>query len=196
MKRILPTLAALTLAACTSVTTTRNWQSENAPHTFTAAGRLAVKQNDKGSYANFDWARSSHTETIDINTPLGNTLGQLCQDPQGVIATDANGKTYQAPTPEALSQQLLGYQIPVQYLSTWAHGEYLATVPHSIMPNDSLKQLGWTISRQTHENGSLKQLELQNPTLTIRMIFTDISPNNDAGSNQCGARSPKHNHPK
>ena len=175
-KHLFPLSAALLLAAaCTPPHTPKTWRAPAAErHTFTAAGRLAVKQNEKGSYANFEWTRGPTAETISINTPLGSTLGELCQDTQGVTAADAKGNIYTAATPEELRRQLLGYQIPVQYLATWAHGEYISGIPHSTAADGSLNQLGWNIRRQTAPDGSIRLLELQNDTLAIRMAFSSI----------------------
>ena len=105
----------------------------------------------------------------------------------GVIATDANGKTYQAATPEQLSQQLLGYQIPIQYLHTWATGGYLPNHPHSTEADGSLNQLGWNISRTTHADGTPYILQLKNNQLTIRMVISEIAPISDTPA-YCTAR--------
>ena len=191
MKNTIKTLAPLTLVllltACPSHTPPSQWQPSKQAQNFTATGRLSVKQNDKGSYGNFDWTRTPAVETININTPLGNTIGQLCQDPQGVIATDANGKTYQAATPEQLSQQLLGYPIPIQYLHTWANGAYLPNHPHSTNADGSLNQLGWNISRTAHADGTPRILQLKNNQLTIRMVISEIAPTSDTPTH-CTAR--------
>ena len=187
IKTLAPLALTLLLTACPSHTPPSQWQPAKQAQNFTATGRLSIKQNDKGSYGNFDWTRTPAVETININTPLGNTIGQLCQDPKGVIATDANGKTYQAPTPEQLSQQLLGYQIPIQYLHTWATGGYLPNHPHSTEADGSLNQLGWNISRTTNPNGTPRTLQLKNDQLTIRMVISDIAPPNDTPAH-CTAR--------
>ena len=187
IKTLAPLALTLLLTACPSHTPPSQWQPAKQAQNFTATGRLSVKQNDKGSYGNFDWTRTPAVETININTPLGNTIGQLCQDLQGVIATDANGKTYQAPTPEQLSQQLLGYQIPIQYLHTWANGAYLPNQPHSTEADGSLNQLGWNISRTTHPDGTPHILQLKNNQLTIRMVISEIAPTSDTPA-YCTAR--------
>ena len=187
IKTLAPLALALLLTACPSHTPPSQWQPAKQTQNFTATGRLSVKQNDKGSYGNFDWTRTPAVETININTPLGNTIGQLCQDPKGVIATDANGKTYQAATPEQLSQQLLGYQIPIQYLHIWANGAYLPNQPHSTEADGSLNQLGWNISRTTHPDGTPHILQLKNNQLTIRMVISEIAPTSDTPA-RCTAR--------
>ncbi len=80
---------------------------------FAAEGRLAVKAEGEGSYANFDWTYQPLVETININTPLGSTLGQLCQDRDGALAVDGKGNVYQAESAEELSRQLVGFKLPI-----------------------------------------------------------------------------------
>ncbi|SSY71172.1 outer membrane lipoprotein LolB [Alysiella crassa] len=165
------------LAACVSNTmpTPHNWQAQRDWQTFDTTGRLGVKINDKGSYANFDWTRKDGVETIDVNTPLGNTVGQLCRDSQGVLALDANGKIYSADTPEALSEQLLGYALPIEHLGVWANGEWVRDVPHGFTADGKLKQLGWTISRELNDDESTRILLLENEKMSIRMAFSESS---------------------
>ena len=47
------------------------------------------KWKEKGSYTNFDWTYQNAVQTIDVDTPLGNTVGQLCQDSDGVLAVNS-----------------------------------------------------------------------------------------------------------
>ena len=81
-------------------TSTKQLAAAEQVQIFSADGRLAVKVEGKGSYANFDWTYQNAVQTIDVNTPLGNTVGQLCQDSEGVLAVDSKGKVYQAETAE------------------------------------------------------------------------------------------------
>ena len=181
----------LTACSVTQVQVPSQWQAQRDWQTFEASGRLGVKVNDKGSYANFDWLRQDGVETIDVNTPLGTTVGQLCQDAQGVLAQDANGKLYTADTPEALSEQLLGYQLPIKHLSVWANGEWVRNVAHSFTPDGKLQQLGWMISRELNEDGSPRILLLESTELTLRMVFNNSR--REAGlpdkQGQCAARN-------
>ena len=165
------------LAACATpqMTSPKDWQAQRDWKTFDASGRLGVKINDKGSYANFDWTRANGVETIDVNTPLGNTVGQLCRDAEGVLAVDSNGKLFTANTPAELSEDLLGYNLPIEHLSVWANGEWVSDVAHGFTIDGKLQQLGWTISRTLNEDGTPRILLLENDKLTIRMVFTESS---------------------
>ena len=82
LKQLSSIAALLLLAACAqpNLPQQNSWQAAEQVQDFSADGRLAVKVEGKGSYANFDWTYQNTVQTIDVNTPLGNTVGQLCQD--------------------------------------------------------------------------------------------------------------------
>lgn len=192
LKQIMLSGSLLLLTACANnIATPSQWQAQRHEPNFDASGRLGVKIEEKGSYANFDWSRQNGVETIDINTPLGNTLGQLCRDADGVLALDSNGKRYTADTPAALSQQLLGYHLPIEHLAVWANGEWVRDAEHSFTADGKLQQLGWRISRELNENGTTKVLLLENKELTVRMVFTEMqhTEHNPTSPNRCAARS-------
>lgn len=190
-KPILPVAALLMLAACAQphMAGKESWRAQTDIPDFAADGRLAVKMNEKGSYANFDWTYQNQVQTIDVNTPLGNTIGQLCQDRQGVLAVDSKGKKYQAATPQQLSEQLLGFALPVQYLHVWANGQWVANAPYQLLPDGRLQQFEWTITRSLNRDGTPKILLLESSRLTLRLVFDQMeyARNADAAT-QCAAR--------
>lgn len=180
------------LSACGTQTwmSTQDWQNgQGQKHYFDSEGRLAVKVNDKGSYANFDWTSQGDVQNISVNTPLGNTVGELCQDTQGVIATSSNGEQFVAKNAEELSQQLMGFAVPLAHLDQWAAGYWVQNVPHKINADGSLEQMGWTIRRQLAADGkSPKELLLSNDKLSIRLLFTVFAPTDNQHVRQCEAR--------
>ncbi|MDO4696270.1 MAG: outer membrane lipoprotein LolB [Neisseria sp.] len=177
MKTILyPVLSSFFLAACTlpGIGTPSAWQAEQAFEDFTAEGRLAVEADGKGYHAGFDWSLQNGVETININTPLGNTLGQLCRDEKGVLAVNAAGEVLQAQTAEELSRRLLGFSLPLQYLNVWANGYRTQSLPHEITADGSLLQGGWRISRHTDRQGAWRSLTVENNTLSLRLAFSSL----------------------
>ncbi|WP_308024721.1 lipoprotein insertase outer membrane protein LolB [Neisseria oralis] len=183
--------AVTVLAACSQpkLPEQADWSESVQVPDFTADGRLSVKVEEKGSYANFDWTYQNQVQTISINTPLGSTLGQLCQDGEGVLAVDSKGKKYQAPTAEELSGRLLGYNLPVQYLHIWANGKRVAGAPYQIDSEGRLQQFQWTISRTLKSDGKPRVLLLESPKLTLRLVFDEMNFTKDASApKQCAAR--------
>ena len=168
-------LVLTVLTACQTAPIKRTvWQAGSRDAlNFVASGRLAVKQNEKGSYANFDWDSNGKMQQLSVNTPLGNTVGELCQDGTGVVATASNGEVYQAATASELSERLMGFAIPVESLDLWAHGYYAENTPHTVDEQGRLLQAGWKIERQTDGEGHPRLLVLDNQQLSIRLAFND-----------------------
>ena len=168
-------LVLTVLAACqTAPIKPAVWQAGSRDAlNFVASGRLAVKQNEKGSYANFDWDSNGRMQQLSVSTPLGNTVGELCQDGTGVVATASNGEVYQAATASELSERLMGFAIPVESLDLWAHGYYAENTPHTVDEQGRLLQAGWKIERQVHAEGHPRLLVLDNQQLSIRLAFND-----------------------
>lgn len=184
--------AAVLLSACATThrpSETPSWPQAERFQEFDADGRLAVKVEGRGSYANFDWHYQKGVQTINVNSPLGNTLGQLCEDRQGVLAVDSKGQVYQAGSAEELSSQLLGFALPVQYLHIWADGRRVADTPYQITSDGRLQQLDWTISRTLNAEGQPRILQLENSRLSLRLVFDEFVHQHDAEAPQlCSAR--------
>ncbi|PSJ79337.1 outer membrane lipoprotein LolB [Neisseria iguanae] len=184
-------LVALVLAACAqpNMPQQTHWPEANNTGDFTAAGRLAVKIEGKGSYANFDWVYQNQVQTINVNTPLGNTVGQLCQDKQGVLAVDNKGQVYHAQTATQLNRQLLGFELPVQYLHIWANGKRVADAPYRLLSDGRLQQFDWTVTRTANQAGQARVLLLESAKLSVRLVFDEMNTNpKPAPQQQCAAR--------
>ncbi|MBP6563217.1 MAG: outer membrane lipoprotein LolB [Neisseriaceae bacterium] len=148
------------------------WQAgDDSKDTFYAEGRLAVKVDEKGSYAPFEWLVTLDKQEVTVKSPLGNTLGVLCEDAQGVIAAGQN-EVYEDDSAENLSQRLLGFSLPLDKLHFWANGRWLPNEPHHIDASGRLQQLGWTIERSaTVGVDQPRLLVLDRPGLTLRLVF-------------------------
>lgn len=191
LKKIILYASVSFLAACAGLNkpSTETWSEAVKIDDFNASGRFAVKLEGKGSYANFDWSRQAPVQTITVKTPLGSAVGQLCQDGLGVLALDGKGRLYQADTAEELSNSLLGFELPIQYLDIWASGKRVGGQPYKILSDGRLQQFDWVISRTLNQEGRIRILQLENSRLNIRLVFDEIiygSENN--GQVQCLAR--------
>lgn len=172
--------------------TEADWQSSdnqlNAD--FDSSGRLSVIDDGKGSYANFSWQSLGRVQTIEVNTPLGNSVGVLCRDKQGVIAEDSHGQITTATSVEELSQQMLGFSLPFDHLNQWIQGYWIAYEPHKILANGSLQQSGWIIHREIlKDSNTPRMVRLNNNRFEIKLIFDDFSQSGtDDIASQCELR--------
>lgn len=177
LKRITAAGAALLLAACAGTGTQMAadaWREDGNVPAFEAAGRMGVKENERGSYANFDWLRTAEVQLFEVKTPLGNSLGHLCEDGSGVQAVAADGRHYRTDNAAELSRQLLGYDLPIAHIDRWANGLRVAGEPYQTLPDGRLQQLGWRIQRNLGDNGQVRMLLLERAGLSLRLVFDHI----------------------
>ena len=161
------------------------WLPENTPPNFHTTGKLSIKNDQQGFQAGFAWDNASWVKMIDITTPLGSTVGRLCQDEMGATAQNAKGQVFQAKTAGELAYRLTGQEIPLDYLDVWAMGRYSFDEPHQILPNGHLIQAGWTIERTADEKNAPRRLILQRQNLKITIVFKHFNANYRTEYSQC-----------
>ena len=188
LKKLILFSTAIIITACSHIKqpqTVSEWQPESTPPHFAAAGKLSVKADKQGFQAAFDWQNNATLKIININTPLGNTVGNLCQDNIGAVARNAKGQVFQAATAGELAHRLTEQDIPLDYLDLWATGRYTTNESHQILPDGNLIQAGWTIQRITHDNGLPYRLILQRPDLKITVLFKEFHPDHSTDQTLC-----------
>lgn len=175
----------------TDVLSESSWPVSPEPLTqgFDGSGRLAVRDYGKGSYANFSWQNYGALQDIEVKTPLGNSVGHLCQDKQGVIAQDSRGQIVQADNIAELSQQLLGFSLPFAYLDQWVQGYRVGGEAYEILPENRLSQFGWRIQRQLKSDGqTLRMVQLTNQRFDIKLLFDEYLPASIQPNGDCQLR--------
>lgn len=116
---LLPVLLFVT--GCASVSTplpvlVRPAQIESKP--FAIAGRLVVKHKGERTSATVRWTHSPQKDEILLFAPLGKTVARIHKSAEGV-SLDTSNKHYAAPDVESLTQQVLGWSLPLAGLRYW-----------------------------------------------------------------------------
>ncbi|MCO6508374.1 MAG: outer membrane lipoprotein LolB [Snodgrassella sp.] len=193
---ITASILSLALSACNSlmsekITAASDWQAgyENTVSSFDSSGRLAIKDQGKGTYANFSWQNLGTVQTIEVKTPLGNSVGVLCRDNTGVIAENSKGQIITASSIEELSQRMLGFVLPFDHLNQWVQGYWIADEPYQLLPDGKLKQSGWIIQRQLQNNSNNPRIvQLNNARFDIKLVFDEYTDAPSQTSSQCELR--------
>jgi outer membrane lipoprotein LolB len=155
---MLPLLALGTLAACTPAALERSPQ-EAAPlptrEVFEASGRLSARHGTDALAASFQWRHARDHDEVELVTPLGQTIAILNGDGANVRLQAADGRVLTAGNWTALTEQGLGWSLPVEGLSYWMQGGARAGVPFTIEAGEQgrpsvLRQDGWTIVYQAY----------------------------------------------
>jgi outer membrane lipoprotein LolB len=94
--------------------------SADAP--FAIGGRISARRGDAGVAGAFTWNHDANHDSIDLATPLGQTLARLEGGAQGVTVRLQDGRIENAPTWSELTERAFGVTIPVEGLAAWVRG--------------------------------------------------------------------------
>jgi len=89
---------------------------------FTAEGRLSARRGNDGVAGQFSWRHESGHDTIDLTSPLGQTIARLEGDAGGVRIQTPDGRVDTAEDWDTLTSRSLGLTLPVRGLSAWLRG--------------------------------------------------------------------------
>ena len=85
-------------------------------------GKIGIRApKDSGSGTLF-WLQRQDYYDIRLSGPLGRGAARLTGRPGKVSLEVANQGRYEAPTPEALLEEQLGWKLPVSHLAWWVRG--------------------------------------------------------------------------
>lgn len=123
--------------------------------TFSIKGRLGVVTNPRGFSGSIDWQHQADTDNVEVYSPLGGKVANIAKSPTEVTLTTQDGRTQSAADAETLTQNALGFRLPLTGLSDWALGKPTASKIDAVSSDAqgrllTLKQDGWDISYETY----------------------------------------------
>jgi len=173
------------LAGCASIQPAVNVQSSstaevNQQHLksiasirhFGIQGRIGVQTDNRGFSGSTRWSHAPDSDSMAIFSPLGSQVATIDASDDGVTLV-ADGKTYKADDTETLTQQTLGWRLPMQGLPDWVLGRPSPHNLNSVSEWDGsgrltkLSQDGWNIEYSDYVAASGFQLPRK---ITLRSI--------------------------
>lgn len=117
---------------------------------FALQGRIGIQTNPKGFSGSLIWQHTNNHDEISLFSPLGSQLASISSTPTQITLLDSSGKSYHAADAETLTQEVLGWRLPLKGLSDWALGRPRpAPIQHSawnaLGQLTHLQQDGWSI---------------------------------------------------
>jgi outer membrane lipoprotein LolB len=117
---------------------------------FSMQGRFGVQTNGKGFSGSLQWQHNNAEDNIDLYSPLGSQVASIKKTPDQVTLTDSSGKRFSAADAETLTQETLGWKLPLTGLSDWSIGRPTQSTIQSSSWNEqglltNLDQDGWKI---------------------------------------------------
>ena len=124
--------------------------ADTADAPFSIGGRISARRGDAGVAGGFTWVHDGPRDTIDLATPLGQTLARLEGDVDGVTVHLQDGRVESARSWRELTERAFGVTIPVDGLAAWVRARPRAGAPYTIERDSRarvslLRQDGWEI---------------------------------------------------
>jgi outer membrane lipoprotein LolB len=135
--------------------------------------------NNEGGTANLKWQQHQQDYSLLLYGPLGADAVKVSGQPGHVTLETADGKKFNASTPELLLAQQTGWQLPVSNLHYWIRG-LPASGPRSMQFDADhhlihLNQSGWTIDYLRYSTVSQldmpAKLTLENARIKVKIVI-------------------------
>lgn len=146
---------------------------------FSLQGRIGVQTNGKGFSGSMQWLHNKTDDDIALFSPLGSQVASIKKTPSQFTLEDASGKNYSAPDAETLTQEILGWRLPLKGLADWSIGRPTQSPVQNSIWNEqgaltNLEQDGWKIEYSNYEQqGSYllpNKIYLKSEKLNLKLL--------------------------
>lgn len=153
------------------------------PHTpegfeFELTGRIAARYRDEASSGTLAWRHRAAGDDVLLSSPFGQGLARITRDGETVTLVTGDDKRYSAADAETLTEQVLGFRLPLRGLADWVRARPATDAPaQAEYAQDgrllSLEQRGWRIEYTSYEGARPKVLKLNYPGLELRLAISE-----------------------
>jgi outer membrane lipoprotein LolB len=161
------------LAHRASVETLQDWRIE---------GRVAVRSDNDGWSADFDWRQTGDSYRIRMRGPFGRGAVELRGDSTGVWLQRQDRPPVYARSAERLLRDETGWELPVLGLGDWLRGLPAAAEPAALDWDGrgrlrKLQQDGWSIDYRRYREVGQRQLpdrmRLSRDSLLVKLVIDE-----------------------
>ena len=171
--RALALLAALAAAGCAELRPV----TEHETVEFELAGRIATRYREEAASGNVAWRHSRESDEMLITSPVGSSMARIVRTGGEVVLTTADRKEFRANDAEALTEQVLGFRVPLKGLTDWVRGRQTEGAEATVARDKdgrlaSLKQNGWSVEYQEFRPDGLPvRMKLTYPGIELRLAI-------------------------
>ena len=149
------------------------------------SGKVGIRAPKESGSATLFWLQRQDYYDIRLSGPLGRGAARLTGRPGNVLLEVANQGRYEAPTPEELLGEQLGWSLPVSHLVWWVRGLPAPGSKSRVTLNGdsrlaNLEQDGWKIEYLSYveQNGFWlpERVKLHGPDLDVTLVVKDWQP--------------------
>jgi outer membrane lipoprotein LolB len=166
-------LAGLALAACAELA----FVVPAPPAEFELAGRIAARFRGDAASGKLAWRHAADSDEMLITSPLGQGIARIVRQGGEVVLTTPEGREHRAADVESLTEQVLGFRLPLAGLADWVRARPGPGPSRAIHSADGrlevLEQSGWRIEYLEFEGARPARLRLSYPGLELRLAISE-----------------------
>lgn len=172
--RALVAAVALLAAACAQLTALA--PGETPVFEFTA--RFAARYQGEAASGQLAWRHGAGRDEVLISSPFGQGLARVTRRDGVVTLVTADDRHYAAADAETLTEEVLGFRLPLRGLADWVRAQPAPGAPAEVRRAADgrlleLAQHGWRIEYQAYEAGRPARLRLRYPGLELRLAISE-----------------------
>lgn len=163
------------LAACAAP----GFVSPTADVEFELSGRIAVSYRDDAGSGNIAWRHGPRADELLLTSPFGQGIARILRAGDEITLTAQDGREFKAGDAESLTEQVLGFRVPLRGLADWVRGRPAATPAATQQRKDAsgrlagFEQSGWRIEYLEYEGALPSRLKLTFPGLELRLAVSE-----------------------
>jgi len=147
-----------------------------SPGGFELSGRITVRYAKDAASGRIFWRHSTETDDLLITSPLGQGIARISREHDGFRLVTGDQKEYRAADAESLTEDALGWRLPLAGLPDWVQGRSSAGRDADIRRGDDqqvleLHQDGWRVQYEEFREGLPYRLRVSRADLEIRLII-------------------------
>jgi outer membrane lipoprotein LolB len=171
--RALALAVALAAAGCAELA--ERAPGERVEFEFTA--RFAARYGNEAASGQLAWRHHASRDEVLISSPFGQGLARVTRQEGQATLVMADDRRYVAADAEALTEEVLGFRLPLKGLADWVRARPSPDAPARTerAPDGQLallEQQGWRVEYQAYEAGRPARMRLQYPGLELRLAIS------------------------
>ena len=173
MPRLLGLAAAFFLAGCAEP----SFVVAPTAVEFELSGRFAVSYRGEANSGNLAWRHGAEAEEMLITSPLGQGVARISRTAREVVLTTPELREYRAVDAESLTEQVLGFRLPLAGLAHWVRARPGPGASKSRLDAEGrlaeLEQGGWKVQYLEYDQGKRpSRLRMTYPGVDLRLAIT------------------------
>jgi outer membrane lipoprotein LolB len=139
---------------------------------FELSGRVAVRHAKDSGTARIFWRHSEGADEMVITSPVGQGVARITREGDRYRLVTGDNREFRASDAESLTEQALGWRLPLSGLSDWVQGRASAGGEASGQAGEGmeLRQDGWKVAYEEYRDGRPFRMKLSREGIEIRLV--------------------------